>query len=187
MRRVPRGKAGDVLMKVNFDFSVSDLADAAERAVSRSRIVQGWRLEGRITWAALIGVSLYAITPGRPVVRAGFAVLFAAALVALLPALIGRSGYKSRMHKYYREQLGGDGPYMCEVELSPSGLVTRQLGVETRHAWPQVKSVVEVADGIEFTYRPMGSLLVRNRAFSSPKVRQQFLELAGQYLRDSGT
>jgi hypothetical protein len=83
---------------------------------------------------------------------------------------------------YYREQLGGDGPFICEVELSSVGLIIRQLGSETTHPWPNVASATEVSGGIEFIYRPMGALLVRDRAFQTPESRQQFLTLALQLI-----
>jgi hypothetical protein len=82
------------------------------------------------------------------------------------------------MLRYYREQLGGDGPFVCEVELSPTGLITRQLGAETTHPWSHVASATEVSGGIEFIYRPTGALLVRDRAFQTPEGREQFLVLA---------
>jgi hypothetical protein len=82
------------------------------------------------------------------------------------------------MLRYYREQLGGDGPFICEVELSPAGLITRQLGAETIHPWSHVVSATEVSGGIEFIFGPMGALLVRDSAFQTPEGREQFLTLA---------
>jgi hypothetical protein len=38
--------------------------------------------------------------------------------------------------------------------------------------------VAEVPGGVELVYRPIGSLLVRDRAFVDPKVRAEFLSMA---------
>jgi hypothetical protein len=171
------------LMKVTFEFTATDLADVAERTVNRSRVVQSWRLQGRIVWAVLVGAFVYAFTSGEdPLPRATLAVVSSVALAALRSKLIRPTRSKPRMLKYYREQLGGDGPFVCDVELLPSGLLTRQFGSENKHSWSQVASVEEVLGGIEFLYPPMGVLLVRDRAFSTPQVRQEFLRLARQYV-----
>jgi hypothetical protein len=170
-------------LKVQFEFSAGDLAEVASRASDRSRVVQGWRWQGRMTWSVLIGLVVYAVTPGQPTGRAVFAALVCLLLIMVIPRLSRASNRKSQMLRYYREQLGGDGPFVCEVELSPAGLVTRQLGAETTHPWSHVASATEVSGGIEFIYRPMGALLVRDRAFQTPEVREQFLALALRLIR----
>jgi hypothetical protein len=165
-------------LKVQFEFSAGDLAEVASRAADRSRVVQGWRWQGRMTWSVLVSLLVYVVTPGQPTGRAVIAGLVCLLLVVVVPRL-SASSRKSQMLRYYREQLGGDGPFVCEVELSPAGLITRQLGVETTHPWSQVASATEVSPGgIEFIYRPMGALLVRDRAFPTKEGREQFLALA---------
>lgn len=67
---------------------------------------------------------------------------------------------------------------LVEVELTSAGVVSRQLGQESLHPWPQVASVAEVPGGIEFVYRPIGSLLVRDRAFRDSQARADFLSTA---------
>jgi hypothetical protein len=169
-------------LKVQFEFSAGDLAEVATRASNRSRVVRGWRFEGRMTWAALVGVLVYAVTPGQPPGRAVFAALVCLLLIVIIPRLGRTSRRDSRMRTYYREQLGGDGPFVCEVELSPAGLITRQLGAETTHPWSHVVSATEVSGGIEIIYRPTGALLVRDRAFQTPESREQFLALALRFI-----
>ena len=173
-------------MKVQFEFTAGDLAEVANRASNRSRVVQRWRFEGRMTWAVLVSFLVYAITPGHPPGRAVFAALVCLLLVVVIPRLSRTPGRNSRMLTYYREQLGGEGPFVCEVELSPAGLITRQLGAETTHPWSHVASATEVPGGIEFIYRPTGALLVRDRAFQTPESRQQFLALALRLIPHGG-
>jgi hypothetical protein len=169
-------------LKVQFEFSAGDLAEVASRASDRSRVVQGWRWQARMTWSVLISALVYAVTPGQPTGRAMFAAFVCLLLVVAIPRLSRASNRNSQMLGYYREQLGGDGPFICEVELSSVGLIIRQLGSETTHPWPNVASATEVSGGIEFIYRPMGALLVRDRAFQTPESRQQFLTLALQLI-----
>jgi hypothetical protein len=170
-------------LKVQFEFSASDLAEVANRAADRSRVVRGWRLQGRMIWAVLISFVIYAVTPGQPTGRAVFAALICLLLAVIIPRLNRTSSRNNRMLRYYREQLGGDGPFVCEVELAPEGLITRQLGAETTHPWSRVVSASEASGGIEFIYRPMGALLVRDRAFRTPESREQFLALALRLIR----
>jgi hypothetical protein len=165
-------------LKVQFEFSAGDLAEVANRASDRSRVMQGWRWQGRMTWSVLVSLLVYFVTPGPPTGRVVFAALVCLLLVVVIPRLSRASNRNSQMLKYYREQLGGDGPFVCEVELSPAGLITRQLGAETTHPWSNVASATEVSGGIEFICRPMGALLVRDRAFQTPEGREQFLALA---------
>jgi hypothetical protein len=131
-----------------------------------------------MTWAVLVSFLVYGVTPGQPTGRAVFATLICLLLVVVIPRLNRTSSRNGRMLRYYREQLGGDGPFVCEVELSPAGLITRQLGAETTHPWSHVASATEVSGGIEFIYRPTGALLVHDRAFPTPEGRGQFLALA---------
>lgn len=56
-----------------------------------------------------------------------------------------------------------------------------ELGEESRRAWKDVTSIEEIPQGIEFVYKPLGSLIVRNRAFKTPGERKKFLELARRY------
>jgi hypothetical protein len=85
--------------------------------------------------------------------------------------------------EFWRERLGGDGPFVCEVEITEDGVSGRQLGTETRRRWSQVASVSEVSGGIEFVFRPVGSLLVRDRAFTDAKARAEFLALARGFVQ----
>jgi hypothetical protein len=170
-------------MKIAFEFSARDMADAADRSLTRSKVVRDWHWQFIAFYAVVVGLLVFALTPGPMLGRAVFA-----ALVAIVIALYYRKKPQPSLQSiaYYREQLGGDGPFTCEVEITPEGLVTRQFGVEATHDWRYVRSVVEVTDGIEFTYIPTGALLVRDRGFPTPEQKREFLALAKQFVR-SGT
>ena len=167
-------------MKVAFDFSAADLAEVASRATNRSPLVQQWRVRGYGMAGTLVGLLAFLAIPGDLLYRS-----LAAALIAT-PFFVAMSRQPQqrpqRLVKYFRERLGGDGPFKCEVELTQSGVVARQLGAESRHSWAQVASIAEVPGGIEFVYRPLGSLVVRDRAFATARQRAEFLRIARTYL-----
>ena len=168
-------------MKVQFEFSAAELADVGKRSIDRSPLIRKWRLQARGLWAVVVGAAVYALTPAPNEVR------IAAGVVVAVAAFIGaglrpRDKAGSRLLQIYRERLGGDGPFVCEVEIAEDGVTSRQLGTESRRPWSAVASVSEVHGGIEFVFRPIGSLLVRDRAFATAKARAEFLTTARRFL-----
>ena len=171
-------------LKAEFDFTTSDLVEVAAREASRSASVRTQQRMMNTAGVAIWGVIIYAITEATPW-NVRDRIIFSAAICAMafLFMLIPRtSPLTKRLLKYYRQKLGGDGPFRCEVELGPEGLITRQFGSETKREWSNVKSVTDSNGGVEFTYAPVGTLLVRDRAFATPDARLQFLEAAKAYV-----
>lgn len=167
-------------MKVKFDFTVDDLVDSAERAVSRSAVARGWRWQGMLASCVLSAVVAYMVVPGSPERRVFAAAVGAVICAALYPFSVGRSR-KRRLQKYFREQFGGDGPFTCEVELTPGGLVTVQAGTRSERAWSTVTAIQVTDNSVDFLTKGAGSLVVRNRAFSSAEQRDAFVKLARSY------
>jgi hypothetical protein len=165
-------------MKVQFEFTPADLAEVASRAVNRSPLVHRWRLRNSIVGAVLVGLLVLLALPAEMTIRVVVGSVIAVVLFVVVFFLARRRGGSARVQEFYRERLGGDGPFTCEVELTSAGVVSRQLGQESLHPWAQVASVAEVPGGVEFIYRPIGSLLVRDRAFPDPQVRADFLSQA---------
>lgn len=165
-------------MKVQFEFTPADLAEVARRTVNRSPLVHRWRLRNSIVGAILAGLLVLVALPGEMTIRVVAGSVIAVVLFVVVFSLGRRRGGNPRVQEFYRERLGGDGPFTCEVELKSVGVVSRQLGQESLHPWSQVASVAEVPGGVEFIYRPIGSLLVRDRAFPDPKIRADFLSQA---------
>jgi hypothetical protein len=170
-------------VKVQFEFSAADLADVGHRAMDRSPLVRKWRLQARSLWALLGGGITFALVPGETDVRVVAALVVTLALYFAASQQRQRGKPSPRLREFYRERLGGDGPFLCEVEISEGGVFGRQLGTESRRPWSQVVSVSEVEGGIEFVFRPMGSLLVRERAFADARTRAEFLALARRFLQ----
>lgn len=172
-------------MKVAFDFSAADLAEVASRATNRSPLVQQWRMRGYGMVGTLVGLLAFLAIPGDLLYRS-----LAAALIAtpfFFAMSLAPQRRPDRLVKYFRERLGGDGPFRCEVEITQVGIVARQLGAESRHSWAQVVSIAEIPGGIEFVYRPIGSLVVRDRAFATALQRAEFLKVARTYLAGGRT
>jgi hypothetical protein len=169
-------------VKVQFEFTASDLAEVSGRAVDRSPLVRTWRARSRLFIAVIFGILAFALWPAAIEVRVAAGLIVAIAFLGF-----GRAGSTKarddRLLQVYRERLGGDGPFLCEIEIDEAGIVSRQLGSESKHAWSKVESITEVPGGIEFVYKPMGSLIVRDRAFGAPAARKEFLEQARSYLR----
>lgn len=165
-------------MKVQFEFTPADLAEVGRRAVNRSPLVHRWRLMNSLSVAVLVGLLVLVATPWELAIRSIVGAAVAVVLFVVVFYLSRRHGASARLRQFYRERLGGDGPFTCEVELTSAGVVSRQLGQESLHPWPQVASVAEVPGGIEFVYRPIGSLLVRDRAFRDSQMRADFLAMA---------
>jgi len=164
-------------VKVKFDFTVDDLVDSSERAVARSGVARSWRWQGMLGSCALSAAVAYVLVPARPVFAA---VVGAAICAAIYPFSIGRSR-KRRLQKYFREQFGGEGPFTCEVELTPTGLVTVQSGTRTVRDWSSIVEIQETADSVDFVSKGAGSLIVRNRAFRSAEEHHAFVKLARSY------
>jgi len=167
-------------VKVKFDFTLDDLVDVTERATGRSNVMRTLRLQGvaivSLTGAVLTFFGVHGSTEQR---------LVAAALVAAACAVIYPFGMryarKSRLRQYFREQFGGDGPYNCEVELTPTALVTVQGGTRAERAWSTVSAIHETPDSVDFVFKGSGSVVVRNRAFRSPEERSAFIRVARTY------
>lgn len=171
-------------MKVQFQFTAADMAELASRTADRSPVVKKWRIRVRAVSAIFAGIIVFVLVPGENEIRGVVAVLTALAVFAA--STRRRSGGRPRLLEYFRERLGGDGPFLCEVELTDAGIVGRQLGAESRRAWAQVASVAEVQGGVEFVFRPLGSLLVRDRAFPDARTRAEFLALARAHVPKAG-
>ncbi len=167
-------------MKVQFEFSAADLADVMQRSANRSKTVRRLRWQARAVYATVLSAALFFIIPGEVAARAAFALLAWIGIV-VLSSLLFKSSHE-RYLQYSREQLGGDGPFTCEVEMTAEGVATIQCGVETRRTWAGVRDVVVAPGGIEFVWQVGGLMVVRDRAFGNPQARTEFLQLAREYL-----
>jgi hypothetical protein len=171
-------------MKIQFEFSAADVADAAGRIADRSKTVRDSRWHAAASWSALLSLALYSFLDGSFIARASFAGLFFVVVLYVYSRLWKPSPSRTYL-KYYRELLGGDGPFLCEVEITPEGVTTKQGGAETKRDWSAVKEIVEAPDSLEFVWRGGGLLVVRDRAFDTPELRSTYLWTAREFLASS--
>ena len=167
-------------MRVKFDFTIDDLVDSAERTVSRSPVARGWRTQRLMVPCVLSAVVAYLVVPGSNE-RKLFATAIAAVICAAILPFSGGGTRKRRLERYFREQFGGDGPFSCEVELTPASLVSVQRGMRTERAWSTITQIQVTDDSVDFITQGAGSVIVRNRAFASREERDAFVSLARSY------
>ncbi len=166
-------------MKVRFEFTHEDLIDSAERSLSRSRAIRSMRWRSRLTTGLLCGLIVYFMLEGTAETKLLWAAAVALLVVAIHPLLLA-SARKRNLLKVFRERFAGQGPFVCEVELTPSGVVTNQVGTQSVRPWAQIAEVNDAPDSVEIVSRE-GLIVVRNRAFRTAEERLQFLETARGY------
>jgi YcxB-like protein len=162
-------------MRVRFEFNTDDLIEVGEKSLAESRVVRRIRLGGLVSSSllgALLGYALPADSGSRPFVVLGTALLCGLAYPALRKATMQR-----RLRAFWRERLGGDGPFVCEVELSEQGVTTEQFGTRSTRPWSAVAAFEETDASVNISTREGGWILVRDRAFSSPDEKKRFVEL----------
>ena len=87
-------------MKVSFDFTIDDLVDSAERAVTRSGVVRGWRWQRLVVSCGLTAVIAYVIVPGSEASKWFGALIAAILCAAILPFSTGGTR-KRRLQQYF--------------------------------------------------------------------------------------
>jgi len=171
-------------MRVQFDATLDDLVDVSLRALRRSKAVRSWRrvdyLSGVFLAAILAGLPLFLLLPEPPDTRLIFGLLAALTAACLYP-LVYNSVVKRQLRGFYREQVGGNCPFVVEVELSRAGVIAHQNGCTIGFDWTQVELIQETADSIDFYARQSGIVVVRKRAFDSTSSMLQFIDEARRY------
>jgi hypothetical protein len=171
-------------MKIQYEFSVADLADVTRRAVARRQSLVAWRWRSRAVQSAVFSLILYLIIEGQEVNRVvGAAISFVTIYVALW--MIRTRPASAMFVAALRKQLGGDGPFRFEIEINSDALVTRQLGEERRHEWSSITSIREDEGGLEIDLRRGRLIFVRDNGFSCVEERSTFLRQAREWTASS--
>ena len=171
-------------MKVEFDATLDDFVDLANRVSERSKALKSSRRK-LIGFCAVMCGFVFVISAH------GFGSLWADVIVGCIGALISvavysallriiRPLFKGRFRALYREQYGTDGPIRVEVEITESEILVRQHGIQIVFGWKSVRAIEERGDSIEL-WRPGGPLIVRGRAFDSMEKRSEFLDLCKKW------
>jgi hypothetical protein len=168
-------------MRVQFEYTSDDLVDVQLRALRNSAAARAWRWHDLAFTSLLSGVLLFAIIPGEITVRLSVGVI-GLILAGLLYPKVNESIVKRRLRKLFQENVGSDKVLICEVELSESGVHTKQNGMEIIYTWENVEEVRETEDSVDIRAEKGGLVVVRKRAFSGSAEQQQFIALATKYL-----
>lgn len=175
-------------MRVQFDETLDDMVEVAFRMCSRSRKVRSWRITARIAASILMGfvawLTMFVLIPEVREPRLIIAGL-GAAMGGLLYPLTYRRILKRRLRGYYREQLGDHASFPVQVELSPEGIHTKQIGSQITFEWAQINKIQQTSDSIDFFTRHGGIAVVWKRAFASEESIGHFIEEANRYLDQS--
>ena len=169
-------------MRVQFEFTLDDVVDVQLRILKRSPAARAWRWRDLVVTALLSGVLLFAIIPGETTSRL-IVGLIGLMLGALFYPIVNENTVKRRLRKLVQENAGPEKVFICEVELSESGVHTRQNGMEIIYRWENVKEVQETKDSVDIYGEKGGLVVVRKRAFNGSAEQQHFIELATQYLK----
>jgi hypothetical protein len=172
-----------ILMKVEFDFTLSDLADISERVLPQVPRTGSWQVD---ILAFLLGGNFGFFFADK----AGFNELggFAGGALLLSVAcwLSRRGARRRRVMQMLRAIYGNDGPYSCVVELKESGIVCTQMAATTVREWSSVRDVSLSEDSVDIIFID-NLIAVRDRAFPTSDEKRRFFEMARQYWENSKT
>ena|ERR1051325_35216 len=170
-------------MRVSFKYSQEDLVDATVRFAARSKSVQSIRRR-QLFWSAVLLVAVVMLILKFSIMLMITAALAALIIISFNPYLYDRR-YRKNLRAFYKEKLGDDNDFTCQVELLPEGLRTSGEDHLTLMRWDDIEEIVPGNDSVDIFGRKGGGCIVRNRAFGSTEERQRFIDLAREYMNKS--
>jgi hypothetical protein len=170
-------------MKVSFKYSQEDLVDATVRFYARSKSLQGIRRR-QLFWSAVLLVALVILLLKFSVMLMVTAAVAALIIISFNPYLYDR-GHRKNLRAFYKEKLGDENEFTCEVELLPEGMRTSGEDHLALVKWQDIEEIVPTSDSVDIFGRKGGGCIVRNRAFASAEERQLFIETATAYLNQA--
>lgn len=170
-------------MRVSFKYSQEDLVDATVRFSRRSKAIQ--RVPRRQSfWGAVLVASLAILILKVSVTGIIAAAIGVVIVIVINPYLYDRQ-YRKTLREFYKEKLGTEDEFNCEVELLPEGLKTSGQNCHSTTEWSTIEDIVPTKDSVDIFGRKGGGCIVRNRAFGSPDERQRFIDLAREYMNNA--
>lgn len=169
-------------MRVSFKYSQDDLVDATVRFATRSKAIRDIRRRN-LFWTVVLLVLVVILMLKISIVMAVGAALTAILMVIVYPYMFDRR-YRENLRKIYKERLGDENEFICEVELLPESMKTSGQDCEATIEWSTVEAIVSTDDSVDIFGRK-GGCVVRNRAFVSPEERQTFIDLAQKYMNSA--
>jgi hypothetical protein len=170
-------------MRVTFTYSQEDMADAGMRFLARSKTIRATRWKNTVFSAALSGLLGFLLF--YLIFKALFFGLAFGLLAVLVNLALGPSFTEHRTRKILakscKERFGDENEFTCEVELSAKGVMVREKNIRQFHPWAEVEDIVVTDNSVDI-FASRGGVVVRNRAFTSPEVRQEFIDFALHHL-----
>ena len=167
-------------MKVQFNYTLEDLVDSTRRFTERSKVARSWYWQNLIGAAIFSGVVVFAVCYRMPLVGLVMGTV-TAVFGALYYAGTYQGRFEARMRRFFREKLGDENDFACEVELLPAALMVRDKTTQTTYEWKKVREILVNDESVDIFTRS-GGVIVRNRAFKSPDEKKQFVALAQSYV-----
>jgi hypothetical protein len=167
-------------MRVSFKYSQEDLVDATVRFAARSKAIRDIRRRG-LFWSVVLLASV-AIVIFKISIAGMIVAVVAVLVVVIMNPYLYDHRYRKNLRKIYKEKLGDEDEFICEVELLPEGLQTSGTNFHSTTEWDAIEDIVPTSDSVDIFGRKGGGCIVRNRAFGSPDERQRFIELAREYM-----
>jgi len=170
-------------MQVSFKYSQEDLVDATVRFAARSQTAQGIRRR-QLFWGAVLLLALVMLVIRFSIMLTLTAALAALILISINPYLYDRR-YRKNLRAFYKEKLGDENEFTCQVELLPEGMRTSGGDCQALTKWGDVQEIVPTTDSVDIFGRKGSGCIVRDRAFPSPAERQRFIEMATAYMNQA--
>jgi len=171
-------------MRVSFKYSQEDLVDATVRFSARSRAIRNIRRRN-LLWSVVLLAAIAILVFKLSII--GLVIFLVTALVVvIINPLLYEHFYRNNLRKIYKEKLGNEDEFTCEVQLLPEGLQTRGQNCHSTTEWNEIEDIVPTGDSVDIFGRKGGGCIVRDRAFGSPHERQQFIDLAREYMNSAG-
>jgi hypothetical protein len=167
-------------MKVKFEATFDDLVDVYIRSFKNSKGYDSAKKSGWIITSILVGVIVLALVPSTLGVKLIWGVIGSFLLALIYPYLHQRS-LEKRTRKYCQNQMGTDGSFPVEIELSPQGVTYKQFKTQITYDWSAVQDIQVSNDRVDFIFENGSIATVRARAFETPEQQEKFIELANGY------
>ena len=167
-------------MRVEYDATLDEILSLHLLQDSESAITDRTRLRLRISAGIIVAVVVAALLPESMLARLLWG-LVAGIIVVLISPYTLRGAERKIGREYLREQLGGEGPIPFSCELTEEAVVIDQGQTHVRYRWNAVERIEETEEGVLLRMSQGGLVLVRERAFLTPRQRAEFIRLAGHY------
>ena len=163
-------------MLIRFESTIDEAVDVQIRLVRQSDYFRRTKRRGYF-WAPVLFLGGYFAIPETWSIKLVVATLASVTFILIYPRIYDKT-LRKRTRNYLAEQLGTDEPIPCEFEFTKEALTFRMTGNEIKFQWSTVKEINDNGDDIEIVTHTGGMAVLRNRFFSSPNQKDEWLKYA---------